>query len=129
MQFKLFPFRGDTKEMRQLLVISLILSLSMSTGCMVLDEIDAAAAKMPKPNNTKDESSDEPAATASSASRRTNALLLQSKRWWGRATSLAPADVESSIVRCRLGDGTHFMSKDDCLGRGGIPNLPRGGSG
>lgn len=106
--------------MRQIaLVFSLILCLAVSTGCMVLDEIDKAGAKMPPPAKKQDAAKLEtatPGADAGAAH-----LLEESKRWWTQATSLAPNGVDSSIVKCRLGRATEFRSRDDCLGRGGVP--------
>ena len=126
-QFKLFRDRGDTEGMRRVLVFVLILALATSSGCMVLDEVDAAAAKMPgtKKADAKDDASDQEVSVTSAAARTKQALLEESKRWWDQATSLAPGDVESSIVRCQVRGEMQFMSKDDCLSRGGTPNPPR----
>lgn len=83
---------------------------------MVLDEIDNAGAKMKKsPSDSAKASSDTTGADAP------NPLVQQSKDWWNSATSFSTKNVDSNIVRCRLPDGTHFMAKDDCLGRGGSP--------
>ena len=123
-QFKLLRVRGDTKDMRQLLLLSLVLCLSTSSGCMVLDELDSSAAMLPANQKAKEqkEQSDGGESDAASAALRTKQELLeQSRQWWKRATSLTPRDIESSIVSCRLRDGTHFMSEDDCLSRGGRP--------
>jgi hypothetical protein len=87
---------------------------------MVLDEVDAAAAKMP--SSGKKKAAKEEVATSKAAAPQKSALLEQSKQWWERASSLAPTEMESSIVSCRLSDGTHFMSKDDCLSQGGVPS-------
>ena len=108
--------------MRSLFSICLALILLGSSGCMVLEEIDAASAKMPASSKKpKAESKTAKAPAASSASEKRNALLEESKQWWDKAPSLAPTEVEASVVRCRLRDGTQFMSKDDCLSRGGTP--------
>jgi hypothetical protein len=91
---------------------------------MVLDELDSAAAKMP--TQGKKESNVAAATTASAGTQQENTMLKQSKRWWKQATSLAPTGIDSSIVKCRIQQSTQFMSKDDCLLRGGVP---RGTSG
>ena len=91
---------------------------------MVLDELDSSAAMLPANQKAKEqnEQSDGGESDAASAARQTKQELLeQSRQWWNRATSLAPRAIESSIVSCRLRDGTHFMSEDDCLSRGGRP--------
>jgi len=46
----------------------------------------------------------------------------QQKKWWGEARSLDPQDMDSSIVRCKLGGTSQFMGRDDCLARGGTPS-------
>jgi hypothetical protein len=105
------------------LPIALALLLSTSNGCMVMDEVDSAAAKMPaRKGKAREEVATESNAAVEPVAQRTSALLEQSKQWWDRATSLAPGEMESSIVRCRLREGTHFMSRDDCLSQGGQPS-------
>ena len=83
---------------------------------MVFDEMDKARAKMP--NSPDKVVKAEPGKAAPDAP---NPLVQQSKEWWSTATSFSTKNVNSSIVRCRLPDGSNFMSKDDCLGRGGSP--------
>lgn len=93
--------------------------LITSSGCMALDELDKASAKMKRaPGKTVNSAKAEPDIAAPDAP---NPLVEQSKEWWSSATSLSTKNVNSSIVRCRLPAGTNFMSKDDCLGRGGSP--------
>lgn len=91
---------------------------------MVLDEMDAAAAKMPttgkqKLAEKKARKAGQRQTTASAAAE--NPIVEQTKEWWKRAGSLAPSGLEASIVSCRLASGTQFMSRDDCLARGGTP--------
>ena len=97
------------------------LFLTFSSGCIVLDEMDAAAAKMPVVAKKKQDPAEERSMTAPGVLSKNNPLIKQSKQWWKSATSLAPTGIDSSIVSCRLSQGTQFMSKDDCLGRGGKP--------
>ena len=111
--------------MRQLLrLLSLTLFLAHANGCMVLDELDSAAAKMP--SHPEKESKVAAATTASAGTQQENPMLEQSKRWWKQATSLAPTGIDSSIVKCRIQQSTQFMSKDDCLIRGGVPQKSSG---
>jgi len=108
--------------MSRILFISLLLGLFASTGCMVLDEVDAANAKMKSLSKKQDKADDGSAESmASKAVKTKNELLQQSKEWWNEATSLSPTAVDSSIVSCRVQGETQFMSKDDCLVRGGVP--------
>ena len=81
---------------------------------MALDELDKASAKM-KPSQAKSAKA-EPGKAETDAP---NPLVQQSKEWWSTATSFSTKNVNSSIVRCRIPSGTKFMSKDDCLSRGG----------
>jgi len=105
--------------MRQvLLVLVLACGLASSTGCMVLDEIDNASAKMPSTNKKKAADTSE-TASASPVDDRKQQLIQQSKVWWETATSLSSESADTSIVRCRLDGGSQFMSRDDCLTRGG----------
>ena len=115
--------------MQRFLWIGLLLCLSTSSGCMVIDELDSAAALLPATGKTKDagaDGKDNSVAVATSGAAKKSAILQQSKEWWNRATSLAPTGLESSIVSCRLREGTQFMSKDDCLSQGGKPGSVSG---
>jgi len=125
-QFKQIPLLGDKERMRRFLSFSLILCLSTSSGCMVIDELDAAASLMPDKKKTKEAAKAEEAAASTAGTAKENPLLRESREWWNRATSLAPTELESSIVSCRLRGGTQFMSRDDCLSRGGKPGSVSG---
>lgn len=109
--------------MKVLLTITLALTLGLSTGCMVIEEIDKAQALMPETKNKKGNKTTptESADAVSPAVAKRNALLEQSKEWWGKATSLSPKAVSPGIARCQISGGTQYMSKDDCLARGGRP--------
>jgi hypothetical protein len=100
-------------------VIALALCLSFSSGCTVLEEVDKANAMMGIGEKSKDEPTETEIASAVTAGK--NQMLEQSKQWWDQATSLAPATIDSSIVNCRVRGTTQFMSKNDCLTRGGVP--------
>lgn len=95
--------------------------LAMSSGCMVLEEMDAAAAKMPSSGKQSAEPEADAEMTAGRSGAEANPLLEKSREWWNEAKSFAPTGLESGIVGCRLGGSTQFMSKDDCLARGGAP--------
>ena len=93
---------------------------------MVMEELDKAAALMPESKKSKEAANDEAVVAAASGAEKTNAFMRQSKEWWSRATSLAPTGLRSSIVSCRLREGTQFMSKNDCLTQGGTPRSVSG---
>ncbi len=126
MQFKPIRYSGDKRGMRRLLWIGLIVCLSTSTGCMVMDELDAAAAKMPVRTKSDATDKDEAVASTTGATAKENPLLQESKRWWKRATSLEARGLDASIVSCRLPGGTQFMSRNNCLSRGGDPQSVSG---
>jgi hypothetical protein len=126
-QFKQFRESPDKSSMKCILWISLLFYLSMSSGCMVIDELDSAAALMPSKGKSKNEAKqDESVVAATPGAERKNAILRRSKEWWKSATSLAPTGLESSIVSCRLREGTQFMSRNDCLSHGGKPGRVSG---
>ena len=96
---------------------------------MVLDEVDAAAAKMPttgKDKLAKQKARQAEQGSATAGATAENPIVEQTKEWWKRTSSLAPAELESSIVSCRLSGGMQFMSRDDCLARGGTPGRASG---
>jgi len=87
---------------------------------MVLDEVDAANAKMQK---GKKAPASAPVAESNATPSRTDSstLLQESKKWWTQATSVTSESMDSSIVHCRIDGSTQFMARDDCLSRGGQP--------
>lgn len=100
-----------------------------TSGCMVLDEVDAANAKMAQRSTKKGDEVAEGNASASSPESKSSALLEQSKQWWESARSITSSGSDgsdASIVHCRLPEGTHFMSRDDCLTQGGVPERRSG---
>ena len=92
------------------------LALLLSAGCMVLDEVDAANAKMNSPGKSAKKAQ---AAEASPGTPARNPVLEQSKKWWKNASSLGSDSLDSRIVSCRIDGATNFMARDDCLSRGG----------
>ena len=112
--------------MRRLLLIGVMVCLSTSSGCMVMEELDAAAAKMPVRAKSNAPEKDEAVASTAGTTHKENPLLQKSKRWWKRATSLEASGLDASIVSCRLSGGTQFMSRDNCLSRGGDPQSVSG---
>ena len=93
----------------------LILFLSTSLGCPIMDELNAANEKMDILSNTKPDEEEEVAEGEKFDP------LERSKEWWDKAKSLNRKQLSPSIVSCRFRSGTQFMSRDDCLGRGGQP--------
>lgn len=108
------------------LSFAVVLALSSTTGCMVLDELDTAAAKMPTTNKKKEEdakkASGKPGSGAAGQIATSKAAVLAASReWWKQAKTINTGDAPEGIVSCRLPEGTKFMSKDDCVVQGGKP--------
>jgi hypothetical protein len=115
-QFKIFVDCDDRWGMEpRVQFFVLVLVVSLLSCCTIIDELDAANAKMPSSGAA------ESTAPGAAAPPEPNALVERSKEWWRRATSLAPNEMDASIVNCRIGQSAQFMSKDDCLSRGGVP--------
>ena len=105
--------------MRCSLVIVVGLVILGSPGCMALDEIDKASAKLHGGGKKK---AAEVSETAGAQETPPNPLLEQSKQWWESATSLAPKNVNPTIVSCRVDGATQFTSRDQCRLIGGKPS-------
>lgn len=112
---------------RLAVALGLALALSSTTGCMVMDELDSAAAKMPTTAAEKKAKAEakQPKATSNPADRLAAAksrIAAHSQKWWSEAKTMTPGEAgPAGIVRCRLPEGTKFMSTDDCLSQGGEP--------
>ncbi len=108
------------------LSFTVVLALSTTTGCMVMDELDTAAAKMPSTNKKKEESAKKAAGkpgsgAAGQIATSKAAVLEASRQWWKKAKTINDGKTPEGIVSCRLPEGSKFMSKDDCVVQGGQP--------
>lgn len=114
------------------LVAATLMSIALS-GCFVLDEMDkakaidmsAAAGNAPKPGAKPGEKPAAGAASAPAGKKTASAAAAkepapQGKSWWETAKTLGSEESTAEIVGCKLGRGTEFMQKDDCLARGGV---------
>ena len=109
---------------RLVAVLAIALALASTTGCMVMDELDTAAAKMPTTAAEKNKKAAASPSQGSAAERlaATKSMLAErSEKWWSEAKTMTPGESVSGVVTCRLPEGTKFMSKDDCLSQGGTP--------
>lgn len=114
-------------QLRARLVRALAIGLvaGLSAGCFVGDEIDKASALSqggPGPATKP------PAAPAdakpkqiASAAAKPDAGGAPAKSWWETARSLTSEESASDIVGCAVSGRTEFMTRDDCLARGGTP--------
>jgi hypothetical protein len=103
------------------------LLLALASGCF-LDEIDKSNANASHMGDAKAPAQGaaapaQPAADASGkrpdAEKRTAAI---GPAWWKTARTLGSDKSDSTIGRCDLPKGSGFMSRDDCLLRGGQPH-------
>ena len=100
----------------------LALTLSGSTGCMIMDELDTSAAKMPTSAADKKKAAAASKGQGSAAERlaATKSMLNErSKAWWSQAKTMTPGESVTGIVSCHLPEGKKFMTEDDCLAQGG----------
>lgn len=107
-----------------MLALALLLGLSGASGCMVMDELDTAAAKMPttaaeKEKKKKSEAKTAPAGAADRLAAAKRMVDERSRRWWSEAKTMTPGESNAGVVSCRLPEGRRFMARDDCLAQGG----------
>ena len=100
----------------------LILLLSASLGCPIMEELNKANAKMDEIVKVKPKKEAELAAESGAK----KDPLQRSKDWWNSARSLNSKSVSPAIVNCRLGGRSQFMARDECLNRGGDPGNAAG---
>ena len=96
--------------MRNLALLFSILVLCTSLGCReILAELDSASEMVGTKEKKKEEiaKAEEPEAKKGID--------------WTVSKSINTGQVDSSIVRCKLGGSTQFMKRDDCVTRGGKP--------
>jgi hypothetical protein len=118
--------RRPSRAFAAALSFAVVLALSTTTGCMVMDELDTAAAKMPTTNKKKEEDAKKAAGKSGSGAAgqiatSKAAVLEASRQWWKQAKTLNDGEAPEGIVSCRLPEGLKFMSKDDCVVQGGKP--------
>ncbi len=111
------------RPFRELLVAALI-GISLS-GCF-LDEIDKSVNSSPMGAQMKAEAAAKEAAekdkTAKQDGKAGKPAPPQGASWWAKASSLTSEESKADIVGCKTQGGkTDFMTKDDCLARGGTP--------
>lgn len=105
-------------------MLVLAVALGGASGCMVMDELDTAAAKMPSTDANKKKAAEAGAGgkaqtPAERLAAAKSAVQERSKQWWKEAKTMTPGEKPAGIVHCRLSDGVRFMSKDDCIVQGG----------
>jgi hypothetical protein len=108
-----------TRALARLVCAGLLaLGLASLPGCFVFDELDAGMEKIDRAS-AKKKTEPEPAPVASAG---TDAETEGRRRsLWEGGRSLNPHEKSDAIARCTLGGSVQFMTRDDCLARGGDP--------
>ena len=101
---------------------TLLLFVSTSLGCPIMDELNAANEKMAAFSETQ-ETEEEGAVNGEDPA---TVAKKKIEKWWGQAKSLSSQELSPAIVSCRLNTGTQFMTRDECLSRGGQPSRASG---
>jgi hypothetical protein len=100
-----------------------VAALSLS-GCF-LNEIDKSVNNSPMGAEMKKDKEAAEAKTAEGAKtdgKPAKPAAPQGASWWAKATTLSSEESTAKIVGCKKKDGkTDFMTRDDCLARGGQP--------
>jgi hypothetical protein len=94
---------------------AIVLASLLCSGCFAFEEIDKGYELMEAHSPVK-KPGEEPEPTAQAKARPDPRA-----QWWATATTLEPrsADGDDPLVSCRLGGGTRFTRRSDCLTRGG----------
>ena len=95
--------------------LAVLLVSLLCCGCFAFEEIDKGYEIM-ESHSPKKKQAEEPEQTAKAAARPDPRA-----QWWRTATTLEPrsADGDDPLVSCRLGGGTRFTRRSDCISRGG----------
>jgi len=102
------------------MILAALLASALS-GCF-LDEIDKSMALYPgspqPANQAEQPATSAPGAAAPKQTAKAKAPPDE-KSWWQNATTLGSEESKTDFVGCKLGSGVEFMTRDDCLARGG----------
>ncbi|MEM7410289.1 MAG: hypothetical protein AAF430_08655 [Myxococcota bacterium] len=103
----------------------LLLIAGLCSGCFVLDELDAGTEIMDAHTPVKEGDAPTKSAGGAPGQDGEEAGPPTGQAWWSGAKSLntAPQEPEAgdpnALVSCRLGNGTRFMRRSDCVSQGG----------
>lgn len=97
----------------RLLLACLLLS-SFSTGCWVIEEIDAGQELLEKHSAKVEEVEEE------DPDKEWAFMEKLDPEYWAKARTITKGEGNSDIVNCKVGGSTQFMKKSECAGRNGI---------
>ena len=108
-------------------VMAIALLGGANLGCFVLDELDAGDKEMDRYSKNR-KKVEETERTPEEEPGERDLGIYQDKlsESWGQTKSLSPGELDESIVRCNVAGKAQFMSKDECMSRGGRPSRPTG---
>jgi len=103
--------------------LGLVLGVVLASGCFVGSELDNARKLSEGPTKPGDAAAaaSKPAAAGGTPKQTAAAkpAAPSGASWWQTARSLGSEESTSDIVACKLESKTEFMTRDDCLARGG----------
>lgn len=106
---------------RLLLAGLLGLALGALPACFVFEELDAGMETMERVAPSK-KPEPEPARRAAAPSRGEGGEPAPRRSIWEESgRSINPHERNAEIARCELGGSVQFMTRSDCLARGGRP--------
>lgn len=104
------------------LAIALALAAGLSSGCFILDLLDEGMEEMERYSpSARTAAREREEKEATEARERVSRRQKREPRenWWAKARSLSPQPTDDRVVRCQIGEATHFTSRSDCELRGG----------
>ena len=98
--------------------LALLLASAALSGCWVIDEIDSGSKWMEDHSaNAKDKKAEAGAKPGATPGRLEQ--YIQQQEASGKTKTFTPGQLNESIVACKLGSSTQFMTPENCAARGG----------
>jgi len=98
------------------LALALVAVLAQ-TACFVNDELNEGQAELKR--RSPGGAQPAQAATAGKPASSQTPAEQQIANWWHSVRSFSPEEKSSEVVRCRIGGAPSYVSRSDCLARGG----------
>lgn len=102
---------------RLLPILPVIACVVLSTGCFVVEEIDAGMALMEKHGGQHGNRTAQAEAEEEAVKPRGNVDL----EYWKNARTITSGEGSGDVTSCNLRGQLQFMKRDDCIRRGGEP--------